>query len=218
MTKILIASTGADDWRRFLADPEKQWKRGFSAMAAALSWETADGLPREIAALIGNSPELLLAIPEHKVQLPAKGHPSQCDVFALVRCEEKIWSVAVEAKVAEPFGSTVDEWLAHASVGKHKRLEGLCRILNTPYPPPGRLRYQLFHRTAAAILEADRFNADFAAMFVQSFSPSARWYDDFADFCKLFGTAPLKNLTLKTELPSGKTLALGWATGSQEFI
>ena len=70
IAKILIPTDGADDWQRFLADPEKQWKRGYSAMAAALSWEAANGLPSEISELLGGMPELLLSIPDHKVSLP----------------------------------------------------------------------------------------------------------------------------------------------------
>jgi len=37
MSKILIPSSGPDDWQQFLADSQKQWKRGYSAMGAALS-------------------------------------------------------------------------------------------------------------------------------------------------------------------------------------
>jgi uncharacterized protein DUF6946 len=43
-----IPAQSAEDWRKLLADPEKQWKRGYSAMASALSWEAAVGLPEEI--------------------------------------------------------------------------------------------------------------------------------------------------------------------------
>lgn len=49
MSEILIPSSGPDDWQQFLADPQKQWKRGYSAMAVALSWEAAQGLPPEVA-------------------------------------------------------------------------------------------------------------------------------------------------------------------------
>ena len=33
MSKILTPSSGPDDWQQFLADPQKQWKRGYSAIA-----------------------------------------------------------------------------------------------------------------------------------------------------------------------------------------
>lgn len=37
----LIPTTGPDDWKALLADPEKHWRQGYSAMSAALSWEAA---------------------------------------------------------------------------------------------------------------------------------------------------------------------------------
>lgn len=73
MRRIYLPSQGADDWQRLLADPVKHWRAGYSAMALAECWEAADGLPAEIASLMqetGPDPELLLALPEHKVPLP----------------------------------------------------------------------------------------------------------------------------------------------------
>ena len=55
MSTIYVPSRGPDDWRRFLADPEKQWRRGFSARAAAYSWESVNRLPPEIEALFVTS-------------------------------------------------------------------------------------------------------------------------------------------------------------------
>jgi hypothetical protein len=107
-----------NDWKRFLADPEKQWKRGYSAMAAALSWEAANGVPPEISKILGGSVELLLAIPEHKVALPGGRRESQCDVFALIRVGNETMAIAVEAKVNEPFGPTVSEWMVNARKGR----------------------------------------------------------------------------------------------------
>ena len=129
MPKVLIPTVGHEDWQRFLAEPEKQWKRGYSAMAAALSWEAAVGLPPEIELLLGGSVELLLAIPEHKVALPGGGRESQCDVFALVRASDETIAVAVEAKVNEPFGPTVGEWMVNASNGKIERMRFICDLL-----------------------------------------------------------------------------------------
>ena len=85
MAKFFVPTTGVDNWRALLADPEKQWRRGYSAVAAASAWEEAQGLPREVASILGDDSELLLAIPEHKVPLPGGQRESQCDVFALVR-------------------------------------------------------------------------------------------------------------------------------------
>lgn len=217
MAKILIPTGGAEDWMRFLADPEKQWKKGYSAMAAALSWEAAQDIPIEIKSILGENAELLLAIPEHKVSLPGGSRQSQCDVFALVRRADTTCAVSVEAKVSEPFGPTIGEWLQGASAGKVARLTFICERLGLSYPPPSELRYQLFHRTAAALVEADRFKTDSAAMIVQSFSQEHRWFADFDAFCALFGKAAGRNEPINIDLPDKRPLIIGWATGSAEF-
>ncbi|MCE8509904.1 hypothetical protein KBY28_15745 [Ruegeria pomeroyi] len=218
MAKVYVPSTGVEDWKRFLANPETQWQRGYSAMAAALSWEAAQGLPPEISDLVGGSPELLLAIPEHKVALPGGRRDSQCDVFALVRVGDETLAIAVEAKVNEAFGPTIGEGMNNASEGKMERLRFICDLLGLSAPPPDEVRYQLFHRTAAAILEAQRFKTDRAAMIVQSFSRDHRWFGDFAAFAKLFGFEARPGQAMRHILPSGVPLLLGWAIGSPEFL
>ncbi|MEY8833647.1 hypothetical protein AB9K29_10925 [Phaeobacter italicus] len=218
MAKILVPTAGAHDWKQFLADPEKQWKRGYSAMAAALSWEAAKGFPKEIGELLGENAELLLAIPEHKVALPGGRRESQCDVFALARVQEETISVAVEAKVNEPFGPTVKEWMTDASDGKKERMRFICDLLGLAMPPENALRYQLLHRTAAAVIEAGRFKTDRAAMIVQSFSQSHQWLDDFQAFSTRFGQRLEPGQALTVELPTGLPLTIGWAVGSAEFL
>lgn len=218
MPRVFIPTQTHDDWQRFLAEPEKQWKRGYSAMAAALSWEAAVGLPPEIDQLLGGSVELLLAIPEHKVALPGGGRESQCDVFALARAGDETIAIAVEAKVNEPFGPTIEEWMVNASKGKIERIRFICDLLGLEDLPAGNLRYQLFHRTAAAVLESARFKTDRAAMIVQSFSQDHRWFEDFQAFASLFGRHAEIGKAIVIELPSGRPLTLGWAVGSEAFL
>ena len=85
-------------------------------------------------------------------------------------------------------------------------------------PLPGTLRYQLFHRTAAAVIEAQNHNADAAAMIVQSFSQTDRWFGDFAAFCTLFGITAKRDTAHLVHLPNGKPLILGWAKGDRRFL
>lgn len=217
MSKILVPTRGLSDWKRLLADPEKHWRAGFSAMAAARSWEAADGLPVEIAGILGPDAELLFALPEHKVPLPGGRRESQCDVFALVRAAGRTVALAVEAKVNEPFDRTLGDWLADGSAGKRRRLAAICDLLGCPEPPPD-LRYQLFHRTAAAVIEADRMNAGAAAMIVQSFSPEHRWFEDFASFCAFLDLDAARSAPLVRRLPDGRDLILGWATGDPRHL
>jgi len=207
---ILVPTRSPEDWRALLADPLTQWRAGYSAMSAALCWERAGGLPPEVAALLGPKATLLLAIPEHKVALPGGGRASQCDVFALVRQGDDTISLTVEAKAAEPFGPLLGDWLAEASPGKAARLAAICGLLGRS-DPPSSLRYQLLHRTAAAIIEARRFGTGRAAMIVQSFSAHNQWHDDFIAFCGWLGTAPAMGSPADIALPDGRRLTLGWA-------
>lgn len=187
-------------------------------MAAALSWEAANGLPPEIAGLLGDGAELLLAIPEHKVPLPGGSRESQCDVFGLVSASNGTIALSVEAKVNEPFGPTVGEWMLNASTGKIERMRFICDCLGLRETPNDAVRYQLLHRTAAAVIEAERFKTDGAAMIVQSFSPTHKWFEDFAAFCALFDLTAEIGKPLSHTLPSGKPLTLGWAVGSEAFL
>ncbi|UXX84471.1 DUF6946 family protein [Roseovarius pelagicus] len=111
MAQIYIPTHGPLDWRALLADPQKQWRAGYSAQAAARSWEDAKGLPPEIATILGPDAELLLAFPEHKVALPGGSRPSQCDIFALARTPDQTIALSVEAKVNEPFDRSLADWM-----------------------------------------------------------------------------------------------------------
>ena len=83
MNRIIhVPTQGAEDWRRFLAEPDRQWQDGFSAKELATSWETANSFPEAVAGALRTSEEPalrdlkpLLAIPEYKVHLPGGGTP-----------------------------------------------------------------------------------------------------------------------------------------------
>lgn len=217
--RILIPSKGPDDWQQFLAKPDLQWATGYSARTLAYAWEAANGLPPEIADLTSAAfgpGELLFAIPEYKTALPGGRRESQSDVFALVRHQAGLATYAIEGKVDEPFGPTVGEWLVDASAGKRERLDFILDLLGIQQCPDI-IRYQLLHRTASALVEADRFGANLAGMIVHSFSPENRWRDEFDQFVSLMGWSENESQPIRLEVPSGKTLMLGWASGNQRF-
>lgn len=218
MSRILVPTESLEDWQKLLSDPVKHWKKGHSAMAVAKCWEASNGLPAEISGIFGMEAQLILAIPEHQVPIPGGKRPSQCDVFALVGMGGATCALAVEAKVEETFGDTIGEWQKKTKGGGEDRLTALCEELDVPYPPPADLRYRLFHRTVAAVYEADRFRTDLAAMIVQSFSRERAGFEDFAAFCNVLGLEAEPGTALRTELPSGRELLLGWAEGSEEFL
>lgn len=194
----------------------------FSAMSVAQSWEAADdALPREIADLLNTSDdsglhgaELLLAIPEYQVELPGGSRSTQTDVFALVRTRASLAALAVEGKVDETFGPTV---AAKRSEGAGARLSFLHELLGLDATATANLRYQLLHRTAAAVILAQRFRADSALLVVQSFSPEDRWIEEFERFSSALGVQARKGRLMKVGDRGGKTLHLGWVCGDQRF-
>ncbi|MCA1749627.1 MAG: hypothetical protein ABR601_09725 [Parasphingopyxis sp.] len=97
-----------------------------------------------------------------------------------------------------------------------ERLRYICDLLGLIDVPPD-VHYQLLHRSASALVEAERFDAKMAGMIVHSFSPKNRWRAAFDRFVDLLGGSAESDDPIRISVPSGKTLMLGWASGSQEF-
>ncbi|UHD17858.1 DUF6946 family protein [Thiocapsa bogorovii] len=223
MTRIFMPTSGPEDWKRFLAEPEKHWKTGNSAKALAYCWEESGDIPGEIRAVLARAPalaeiEALFCIPEHQVQIPGGSRPSQNDVWVLGRTSHGLVSIAVEGKVSESFGPTIAEWFKDPSVGKKRRLQFLCQELEIGFPPANGLRYQLFHRTASAIIEAKRFGAADAAMVVHTFSQNDDWFDDYAAFLAAVGVPAEINGVSTKRLGCGLRLHLGWVHGAEKWL
>ena len=223
MTPILVPSRGVSDWQRLLADPVKHWVRGRSAFELATSWESAvpsaRGLPKEVGLVLDSIPELrdcevLIAIPEHKVDLDGGRRPSQTDLWALLRSAHGLASMAVEGKAGEPFDRPVSEWLSNASdrSGKPERLKQLCGLLGLEESAVPACRYQLLHRTAAAILEARRFGASRAVMLVQSFTSDPESMAAYAHFGRLLGAEAGENAAIGCGSRGGVDLFIGWVS------
>jgi hypothetical protein len=227
MPTIYVPTTGAGSWQALPADPGKHWRPGRSAFELAVSWEAAaaDGLPmpREVLDAFhagGETSELevLLAIPEHRVRLDNARRPSQNDLWVLATAGGRRISMSVEGKAGESFDRTLEDWNAEGSAGKTARLDFLWTLLELPTDRPrdASLRYQLFHRTASALLEARRWGAEEAVMLVQSFTPGRIGYDDFAEFAQQFGAVPdpgtVREVRAVRELGTERSirLSLGW--------
>jgi len=219
LSRIYIPTSNAEQWSQFLADP-KHWRQGYSARTLAFSWQEADGFPSEVQAILSSqfpAIELLLAIPEHKVPLPGGLRPSQNDIWILARSQGQLVSIAVEGKVSEPFGPTVQEWQIGSSSGKSDRLSFLLRVLDISSVPES-TRYQLLHRTASAIIEAQRFNATSAVMLVHSFSQSNEWFQDFVSFVSLMDGIAIENGIISVGNRSGIALYLAWVHGNEDYL
>lgn len=220
MSQIYIPTASAEQWAQFLAEPVKHWRQGYSARTLAYSWQEARGFPSEVGSVLASafpSTELLLALPEHKVPLPGGSRSSQNDIWVLARSGGQLISIAVEGKVSEPFGPTVQEWQIKSSPGKTKRLAYILALLGLPSVPET-TRYQLLHRTASAIIEAQRFNAAHAVMLVHSFSQSCEWFEDYAAFVSLMGGVATKDSMVSVGTRSGVSLHLAWVRGNAEYL
>ena len=225
MANIFVPVTSVDQWKQLLADPDRHWRTGYSARTLAHCWQEANGFPDSVRTVFrewGTEPfnnlEALLVLPEHQVPLPGGSRPSQSDVWVLARGGTELVSIAVEGKVSEPFGPTLEEWLKDASPGKEERLDFICHQLSINPSPPGSIRYQLLHRAASAVVEARRFNAAHAMMLVHSFSPSDEWFDDYDQFLALFGTSGAPNTITSVGKRSGLFLYFAWVRGEEHYL
>jgi hypothetical protein len=220
LNKIYIPTSSAEQWAQFLAEPVNHWRKGYSARTLAYSWQEANGFPIEVGSVLSSTfpaVELLLALPEHQVPLPGGSRPSQNDIWVLARSQGQLVSIAVEGKVSEPFGPTMQEWQAESSPGKAERLAYLLSLLGLSSAPDA-TRYQLLHRTASAIIEAQRFNAAHAVMLVHSFSPSSEWFQDYAAFVALMGGGATENNMVSVSSRSGVSLHLAWVRGNASYL
>lgn len=225
MQRLFVPTLGPTDWRRLLADPTVQWERKKSALEMAVHWEAARntprGLPPEIAAAFDAAPDLhgaqlLIGIPEHKVPFDGGGHPSQNDLWGLLRIADTIASLTVEAKAGERLDELVRDWLPRGGERSRKpvRLIELKKWLALGEQDVSQIRYQLLHRTASALKEASRLCATKAIMIIQSFDRAAdeQSWRDFAAFVQLMGAHPIEGAVVRSSLSTLVPLYLGWVT------
>ncbi len=223
---IYIETKGAESWKEFLAEPDKQWKTGYSAKSLAYSWESTIGFPKTIKDVFKRSRldlEMILGIPEYKVFLDTKKAPSQNDLFVLAKDEVGLASIMIEGKVSESFDKLIEDWY-NDTQSRKQRIEFLLSKLelNKGIQEIENYRYQLFHRTVSAILEAEKFTAKKAIMIVHSFSQSNEWFEDFSDFATLLNPK-IKNAKVNEiyncgVLSSGIELYIGWVKGDKEYL
>ena len=225
------ATTGPGDWQYGLANPN-HWKTGHSAKALAYSWEMAGGFPPEVEWVFEDSGiEQLYGViflnghVEHETPLPGGSTGSHSDILVFAESDGDRITIAVEGKVEETFDKSVGEWLGNnPSAGKRKRLRFLKRKLGISglddqelYP----IRYQLLHRTAAALIEAERFDARYAVMLVHSFSQDDEHFEDYQDFLDLLGADrddAIPNSVTPVGNIDGIDLFLAWVRGDAWFL
>jgi hypothetical protein len=99
------------------------------------------------------------------------------------------------------------------------QLQYLVEVVGLDIGRISALRYQLLHRTASALLEAQRYNARHAMMLVHSFSRAKAGFDDYCAFARSLGGSPQVNaITTIGERAANNTLHLAWVTGDERFL
>ncbi len=224
MTKFFAPADRANDWQQLLAKPTLHWKTGYSAKTLAHSWIEAQGFPSEVKQVLHGSGlpaltnlQFLVGFPEYEVPLPGGKRPSQNDVFVLARGSDELVTLAVEGKVSEPFDKIISERFANPTPGEVERLTYLKQLLQLP-DDIGHIRYQLLHRSASAIIEAQRFGASHAVMLVHSFSQSMEHFDDYQAFARLFESEVSPNSLHEAAHLGGVHFYLGWVVGNKEYL
>lgn len=223
MGNYFVPTDGPESWKKFLANPEKQWVAGYSALELAYCWEGATKLPACVDRVFKQSEipvfqnvDVLFGFPEYKVPLPGGSASSQNDLYVLAKSNNELLTIMVEGKVSEPFGETVETWLGnHPSEGKRKRLDFLLKILGLQENHVRKIRYQLLHRAASAVMEATNITAKHSLMLVHSFSETGKWFEDYEEFVKLFHLTPKKDGIVGPVQVNGKELYFGWVTGDK---
>ena len=225
MTNFFAPADRPEDWQQLLAKPIKHWRTGYSAKSLAHSWTEARGFPSEVIKALNNSNcsglynlKFLLGFPEYNVGLPGGKRPSQNDVFVLARGQTGLVTITIEGKVSEPFDKSVGEWFSEPSPGKIERLTYLCDLLQLQQEQVDQIGYQLLHRSASALIEAERFGAGDAIMLVHSFSQSLEHFDDYSNFAALYGIEAKPNHINHATKINDMDLYLGWVVGNPEYL
>lgn len=211
-----IPARVARDIIPFLGKGEAHWREGYSAHALATTWCRQDGLPPSVRRLLDGTEtfagaELVDGFFERETNLQ-DGLPraSQTDLLAIIRIKSGLAVLAVEGKVEEPFERVIGNQ-RHLSPGQRKRLAGLQAFFGIPDADVSALRYQLFHRAAAAVLEAKRYACRNAFLLVQSFSPNLTGHGDFSAFALAIGLGVGPAMTvLGPKAVDGVSLYAGW--------
>jgi Domain of unknown function (DUF6946)/HD domain len=203
------------DARAYLADPIRHWRPKYSAFELAHAWIKSSHTPEPVDDLLKQALgeyELLEGFFEKETPLGTAGRPSQTDLLLVLRSKDGLAVAAIEGKAREPFGDYVKDW-NDGTPSKRTRLDDLRTRLGIPASGIEKLRYQLLHRTVAALLEAERYGAETALMIVHAFGDPTDSFRDFSAFTAALGVDTTeKNILSPPKVLGGVTLRLGWAS------
>ncbi|NQW20043.1 MAG: hypothetical protein HQ477_04870 [Chloroflexi bacterium] len=218
---IVVPTISTKDWKRQLRGHDKPWRDGFRIKSLADHWQGAVGFPVDVQQMFKSAgitgikdAEMLLSVPEYETELLAKGGPSFADLFVLATSSDGLITMMVESRVDEPFDSIFNSllWKKGDVIDKRTTLTGLSEILGITVGDASVVRYQLLHRTASALIEAERYSATTTVMLVHSFSSEGMWFEDYEAFGAALGVSVESGQLVDAGIRSGRRLMLGWLT------
>jgi len=194
------------DWQA--QHPARHWRAGYSAMELARTWSSAGGLPESFQQALGQPPfeglVLERGVVEHNTDVPGRGRASCTDLMVTARTPAGTKVViGVEGKVDETFGPLVAEWLTKGGANRQDRLDGLCEALGLEPMQVGALRYQLFHRTYAALATASEQRCSHAVLAIHSLEGRGSWGDNWQSFVAFARALGATNVDKRHPTPVG---------------
>ncbi len=190
-----------EDWRDVVS--KKNWVPSRSAYELAVRWQKAPQFPKKVTELLNTTSERAFqglrrnyVVVEMPTFLDTLKAPSWTDLMVYAHNEDgEPIVIGVEGKTDEPFAERVQFWVRDSSdlerqpkETRLRRLKFLSRILRVTLEPNCRLRYQLLHRTAALLLEAEKVGAKAALVLIHSFDDAKpdNW-NDYVSFLNQLG-------------------------------
>ena len=213
--RLHVPLIAAEDVKPHLGSPS-HYKEGYSAFCLVNGWMAENDIPELVRLTLDTVPALQQAILlegflEREVSLGDGARNSQTDLLCLLDINKQLVVMSVEGKVRETFGNLVVKELETASDFKKSRIERLAQVLGLSLEEAKPLRYQLIHRTAAAIFEAQRFHSQTAIMMVHSYDPADAGFADYRQFAEAIGFQPVEpTYTVGPRPFDGVSLYLGW--------
>lgn len=211
-----------NDWAA--VHPRRQWKRGASAYELARRWQRSVP-PSVTRALESFGPPLAgfhaeAVFVEWPTTLDTPKSPSSSDLLVIGVLPSGGRAVmVVEGRAKESFGPSIETWIrdggAAPTPSRRARLDFLEETLRLRLGSDSPIAYQLVHRTAAALLEASKAQAEAAILLVHAFSEdNADAWSDFRRFLRSLGLPhePAKDAIHRIDRPNAVHIPLfiGW--------
>lgn len=106
--------------------------------------------------------------------------------------------------------SVGSRWKKGDVVDRRTTLIGLSEILRISLSDASSIRYQLLHRAASALVEAERYAAANAVLPVHSFSNQRAGFEDYKTFGSALGVSVEYGKFVDAGPRFGRRLLLGW--------